>query len=82
VTGFATGTKGGKARVEMYFPTDPGYRDTVISSSSCFSSTLTSRLKIGEDVGGGRIGAGAAEGPNQSGRRELHSRFLSGMPFG
>lgn len=28
VTALATGDAGGKARVEFYFPTDPGYRDT------------------------------------------------------
>lgn len=28
VRGFATGTNGTKALVELYFPTDPGYRDT------------------------------------------------------
>jgi hypothetical protein len=29
VTGIATGSSGGKARAVFYFPTDPGYRDTV-----------------------------------------------------
>ncbi len=29
VTGVATGASGGKVRAVFYFPTDPGYRDTV-----------------------------------------------------
>jgi hypothetical protein len=29
VSAFGTGEKGTAVRVEMYFPTDPGYRDTV-----------------------------------------------------
>lgn len=30
VTAIATGTSNGKVKVQFYFPTDPGYRDTVI----------------------------------------------------
>ena len=29
MTAFGTGDAGGKTAVELYFPTDPGYRDTV-----------------------------------------------------
>lgn len=29
VTGYAKGTNGGEAKAVFYFPTDPGYRDTV-----------------------------------------------------
>ena len=28
VTGHGTGSQGGKVRASLYFPTDPGYRDT------------------------------------------------------
>ena len=28
MVGFGKGSKGGKAKVTFYFPTDPGYRDT------------------------------------------------------
>lgn len=36
VTGVATGSSGGKVRAVFYFPTDPGYRDTVSSSTLWF----------------------------------------------
>lgn len=39
ITGVATGSNGGRARAVFYFPTDPGYRDTV-SASSSFSFAL------------------------------------------
>ena len=28
VTGYGTGSQGGKVQASLYFPTDPGYRDT------------------------------------------------------
>ncbi len=40
VTGVATGSSGGKARVTFYFPTDPGYRDTVSSSTVCIGRSV------------------------------------------
>jgi hypothetical protein len=37
ITGFATGTNGTKLKSIIYFPTDPGYRDTVSIFNTLFS---------------------------------------------
>lgn len=49
VTAFAKGSKGGKTRVEFYFPTDPGYRDTarILVESGLVLALQAHEIKVG-----------------------------------
>jgi hypothetical protein len=46
VDGFAKGSSGTKVKTMIYFPTDPGYRDTVRYIYPCFNPILTFSFRL------------------------------------
>jgi hypothetical protein len=71
VTGYATGSGGSKVKGVLYFPTDPGYRDTVSTMCLILAATadcmfmetqarmlVESGLSLAFGVGSGEIKTG------------------------
>ncbi len=50
VTGHGTGSQGGKVRASLYFPTDPGYRDTARYAQTIFDSFLWINCCLKENI--------------------------------
>eukprot|EP01031_Cornospumella_fuschlensis_P027154 gene27154-32800_t len=52
ITGYAYGNKGSKVKVQFYFPTDPGYRDTarMLVESGLVLALESDKVKVGGGV--------------------------------